>query len=60
MQQIEYRDALYKFCIDKGIVGDGFKTGRTNREISANIRAFITILSKHRFADEFFGKNHEE
>lgn len=59
MSQIEYRDALYKFCINKGIVRDGFRIGRTNREISANIRALITILSKHGFADEFFGKNHE-
>ena len=59
MSQIKYRDALYKFCINKGIVRDSFKLGRTNRGISANIRAFITILNKHGFADEFFGKNHE-
>ena len=56
MSQIEYRDALYKFCIDKGLVRDSFRLGRTNREFSANIRALITILSKHGFADEFFGK----
>ena len=60
MSQIEYRDALYKFCVNKGLVRDSFRIGRTNREISANIRAFITILSKHGFADEFFGKNHEQ
>lgn len=56
---VEYRDALYKFCVEKGIVGDSFRLGRTKQAISANIRAFITILNKHGLADEFFKKEKE-
>ena len=59
-KQVEYRDDLYKFCVKKGIAGDKFRLGRTKREITANINALITILKKHGFADEFFGKNHDE
>lgn len=55
-KQEEYRDVLYKFCVQKGIVGDGFKMQRTNRGISANINALRTIIVKNGFADEFWGE----
>ena len=53
-KQVKYRDTLYRFCIDKGIAMDGFPLGRTKRDIGSNIRALLTILRKHGFADEFF------
>ena len=59
-KQVEYRDNLYKFCVKKGIVGDKFRLGQTKRGITANIRALITILEKHGFADEFFVEKHSE
>ena len=52
-KQILYRNDLYKFCLEKGMVRDGFRLGRTNREISANINAFKTILHKNGMVDEF-------
>lgn len=55
-KQVQYRDALYKFCIQKGLVGAGFKIGRTRQAITSNIRAFITILKKNGLEDEFFQK----
>ena len=56
-KQIEYRDALYNFCKEKGLMRPGFKIRRTNRGVSANIKAFITILKKNGFAEEFFARN---
>ena len=53
--QVEYRDALYKFCIQKGIVREGFTLRRTKQGISANIRALISIIGKNGLAGEFFG-----
>lgn len=53
-KQVQYRDALYKFCLQKGIVGEGFRIYRTKQGISANIRAFKSILRKNGLADEFF------
>lgn len=52
--QIEYRNALYKFCLHKGVIRDGFHLGRTRLQIRSNIRAFITILEKNGLAKEFF------
>lgn len=57
--QVQYRDALYKFCVEKQVVRDGFHLGRTNRAISANIQALITILKKHNLTDEFFQKQNQ-
>lgn len=54
-KQVQYRDDLYKFCIQKGLVGAGFKILRTKQGITSNIRALITILKKNGFDDEFFG-----
>lgn len=54
--QKEYRDALYKFCIEKGII-KSFPLGRTRQAINANIRAFISILRKHGLDDEFYKEN---
>lgn len=56
---VEYRDDLYKFCDEKGLIGNSFPLGRTRKAITANIRAFITILNKHGLADEFFKKEKE-
>ena len=59
-KQVQYRDDLHKFCIQKGIVKDSFKIRRTKQGISSDIRAFITILKKHGFEDEFFGRSAED
>ena len=53
MSQIEYRDALYKFCLQKGVIS-GFPLGKTRLRVRSNIRAFITILEKNGLAEEFF------
>lgn len=53
-KQAEYRDALYKFCVQKGIVGEWFTLRRTNRGISSNIQALKSTLRKNGLADEFF------
>ena len=57
MSQVEYRDALYKFCLEKGVILDGFLLGRTRTQIRSNISAFITILRKNGLADEFYETN---
>ena len=54
MSQVEYRDALYKFCLEKGVIRDGFLCGRTRTQIRSNISAFRTILYKNGLADEFY------
>lgn len=54
-KQVQFRDDLYKFCLQKGLVKDGFRIYRTKQGINTNIRAFITILEKNGLADEFFG-----
>lgn len=54
MPQMEYRDALYKFCLEKGVIRDGFPLGRTRLQIRSNINAFITILQKNGLEKEFF------
>lgn len=51
--QKEYRDALYMFLREKGIVHDGFKLGKTRRMMHTNIRAFSTIITKHGLWDEW-------
>ena len=56
IKQVEYRDALYKFCVQNGLVKEGFKMGRTNRGISSSINALKTIIRKNGLADEFFEK----
>ena len=55
--QAEFRDNLYKFCNEKGLIRNGFKMGRTKRGIASNIHALITIIKKNGLYDEFF-KNH--
>ena len=57
MPQIEYRDALYKFGLQKGVIREGFPCGRTRMQIRSNIRAFITILKKNGLEKEFFETN---
>lgn len=54
MSQIEYRDALYKFCLEKGVIREGFLCGRTRLQIRSNISALLTILYKNGLADEFY------
>ena len=54
MSQIEYRDALYNFCLQKGVIREGFLTGRTRLQMRSNIKALITILNKNGLAQEFF------
>lgn len=60
LSQVKYRDALYRFCIQKGLIRDGFRLGRTNRDISSNIRTFITILKKNGCIEEFFNGKSDE
>ena len=56
LRQEKFRNDLYKFCVQNGLIRDGFPLGRTKKQISANIRAFITILRKNGLHDEFFNK----
>lgn len=58
-KQILYRNALYNFCKEKGLIRDGFHLGRTKRDISANIKAFMTILQKNGLVDEFCRRSEE-
>ena len=53
-KQVKFRDDLHKFCLQKGVVGEGFRISRTKQGISANIRAFISVLKKNGLLDEFF------
>lgn len=55
-KQQKYRDELYKFCLQKGVLKDGFPLARTKCGMQSNIRAFITILKKNGLEDEFFGR----
>ena len=54
--QAKYRDNLYKFCVEKGILRDGFPLGRTKCAMQSNIRALITIIKKNGLEEEFFGE----
>lgn len=54
MSQLEYRNALYHFCLQKGVIREGFLCGRTRMQVRSNISAFITILRKNGLADEFY------
>lgn len=56
-KQAKYRDDLYNFCIQKGIVREGFTIRRTKQGINANIRALLSILRKNGLAEEFFAGN---
>lgn len=60
MDQLKYRDDLYEFCVQKGVLKDGFPLGRTKSGLQSNIRAFITILKKNGLADEFFERRKED
>ena len=52
--QTEFRDNLYKFCNQKGLIRNGFKMCRTKQGIASNIHALITIIKKNGLYDEFF------
>ena len=52
--QTEFRDNLYKFCNEKGLIRNGFKMRRTKQGIASNIHALITIIKKNGLYDEFF------
>ena len=54
MSQVEYRDDLYKLCLGKGVIREGFLCGRTRMQIRSDISALITILRKNGLADEFY------
>ena len=56
MKQVKYRDDLYNFCVQKGLLRDGFPLARTKQGITSNIRAFRTIIKKNGLEDEFFGE----
>jgi len=51
--QKKYRDELYKFVAEKGIVRDSFKLGRTKQMIGRDIRSLHTIITKHGLWDEW-------
>lgn len=53
---VKYRDDLYKFCVQNGLIREGFKLGRTKQAIKSNIYGLKTILRKNGLADEFFGE----
>lgn len=51
--QVNYRNELYKFGKEKGVVRDGFKLGRTKQDIGRDIRALWTIIDKNGLSDEW-------
>ena len=55
IKQVKYRDDLYNFCVQKGLIRDSFNLQQTRNGIKANIYALITILKKNGLTDEFFG-----
>ncbi len=57
---MKYRDDLYKFCLQKGLLWDGFKVYRTKQGMKSNIWALISILRKNGLEDEFFGAKGEK
>lgn len=60
LRQAKFRDDLYKFCAEKGLIRNDFKFARTKQGIASNINALITIIKKNGLGDEFFGKKPEE
>lgn len=52
-KQVEYRDALYNFCLKKGILKGGFPLSRTESGMRSNIRAFISIIKKNGLMDVY-------
>lgn len=60
LKQLKYRDDLYKFCIEKEIVSEGFSLYRTKQGIRANIRALISIIKKNGLTEEFFARNEKQ
>ena len=55
IKMLQYRDELYKFCVQNGLIRDSFKLGRTKQTIKSNIYALKTILRKNGLDGEFFG-----
>lgn len=56
-KQVEYRDDLYKFAVEKGLIKPGFKMGRAKTGIRSSIQALLTILIKNGCVEEFFARN---
>ena len=56
VSQVAYRDALYKFLLEKGVVREGFPLGRSKSGITSNIRAYWTLIRKHGLVDEWMGR----
>lgn len=56
-KQVKYRDDLYAFCTQKGIMREGFPLARTKQGIAANIRAFMTTIKKNGLVEEFVTRN---
>lgn len=59
-KQVQYRDNLYKFLLEKGIVMDRFKLARTRQGVRSNIYALISLLKKNGLDVEFFGRGAED
>lgn len=55
-KQVQFRDALYNFLKEKGIIKPNFRLERSRRGIHSNINALKTILYKHGLDDEFYTK----
>lgn len=53
INQVKFRDDLYNFCMEKGILKEGFPLARTKHGMISNIRAFKTIIAKNGLVDEF-------
>ena len=56
-KQVKYRNDLYDFCIQKGIVREGFSLFRTKQGITSNIRALLYIVKKNGLIEEFVARN---
>lgn len=50
---VEYRNALYKFCVANEIITKDFPLARTRNGISSNIRAFLSTIKRNGLMDEW-------
>ena len=60
VKQVEYRNALFKFCVQNGLVSKDFPLGRTKERIRSNINAFLGLLRRNGLADEFFSQSEKQ
>jgi hypothetical protein len=56
--QVKYRNALYKFLREKGLV-QGLRLYGDKRGVSSNIKSFLSIIERHGLMDEWMSRKDE-